>query len=771
MSPLASPQRFASALLASVSSLALLSMSNVASAQEITPVPPVTVTAPALEAAGPNANHTATPTMGDSSPAVAPAGTPAQVLQQDGKENQGYRANLVSNAGLFDQSKIQDLPYAFAVAPSDLLVNLGGPSAEKALSFMPDVQLNYGDARGYGVSYQSRGFTMETSFDNMGVGEGSIGPIPIEDKERVEQLSGLSGFLNGTTLNRIGGVVNYVLKRPTSAPLYSITVGDAYGASGYVHSDFSGPIGERLGYRLNIVGQDGDTAISGQSAKRGLISAAIDFRPTDNTLIQLDASHLSQKTNEILPWWTPTGLIPAPINMSNTSPLPFTYEDWTNNQAGVRARTDINEHVTVRGGFEYSIKVANGFVANQQPISNTGAYSILLSKGINTEYANYDAYGYADFKFDTFGIKHTVTAGWSWQTYNLYNPSTNAALATNATVTGFNLFNPFTSAIANTNTQLRAAYLNMIVPPTDNIGAIDKYESLQIADRIDVNEKISLILGMNYTHLAVLAYNNTVNQVNLGTVNTKNTDEAVTPSGALVIKPIPQVTLYGTFQQALENGGVAASTYAGVPVTNPGGSGFAIDSQYEIGAKATIGGALATVALFDITRASDLYMPNAGGASYTYVNNGRENHKGVEFGLSGKVMPQLSLYGGATIMDAKLTSEPSTPAYVGQMPTNVSDYMAKLYAEYEVAQVPGLVFGAGIQYYSRQAVANVTAGQQQFVPDYAVGNLGVRYSTKIMEKATTFRVTVDNFTNTKYWVSPSNPGLPITVAASMTVHF
>ena len=126
---------------------------------------------------------------------------------------------------------------------------------------MPDVQLSYGDGRGYGIAASSRGFTMETAFDRLGVGEGSIGPIPLEDKERIEQLSGLSGFLNGSTLNRIGGVINYVLKRPTDTSFYQVTAGNVGGLTGYAHGDFSGPINDLIGYRLNIAGQDGDTAI------------------------------------------------------------------------------------------------------------------------------------------------------------------------------------------------------------------------------------------------------------------------------------------------------------------------------------------------------------------------------------------------------------------------------------------------------------------------------------------------------------------------------
>ena len=224
----------------------------------------------------------------------------------------------------------------------------------------------------------------------------------------------------------------------------------------------------------------------------------------------------------------------------------------------------------------------------------------------------------------------------------------------------------------------------------------------------------------------------------------------------MIFKPIPTFTAYASYQEALENGGVAATTYLGYPVTNPGASGFALDSQIEVGAKATLGQTLVTLALFDISKVSNIYILK--GNSATYSTDGREEHKGVEVGISGKVLPNLTLFGGATAMDAKITKMPSTPAYVGQLPSGVSKYMAKIYAEYNIDQFPGLVLDAGVQYYSRQAVANVSTGTQQYIGDFAVGNLAARYTTPIYGKDTIFRLSVDNVTNRKYWLSPTVPG-------------
>jgi iron complex outermembrane receptor protein len=99
--------------------------------------------------------------------------------------------------------------------------------------------------------------------------------IPLADVDRIEILNGVSTFLDDAP--SIGGVINYVLKRPTAEPLAQVTLGNYGGEQYYTHVDLGGPItqGKRLGYRFNAMHVEGDTAKKWQHLKRTFYSGPL----------------------------------------------------------------------------------------------------------------------------------------------------------------------------------------------------------------------------------------------------------------------------------------------------------------------------------------------------------------------------------------------------------------------------------------------------------------------------------------------------------------
>ncbi|WP_368794747.1 TonB-dependent receptor, partial [Enterococcus sp. HPCN18] len=82
----------------------------------------------------------------------------------------------------------------------------------------------------------------------------------------------------------------------------------------------------------------------------------------------------------------------------------------------------------------------------------------------------------------------------------------------------------------------------------------------------------------------------------------------------------------------------------------------------------------------------------------TYVQDGRQVHKGLEFTATGRLARQLSVVGGVTLLDAQVTRNPQTPALVGKTPANVAERLAKVYLEYDLDAVPGLTLTGGVFY-------------------------------------------------------------------------
>ncbi len=72
-----------------------------------------------------------------------------------------------------------------------------------------------------------------------------------------------------------------------------------------------------------------------------------------------------------------------------------------------------------------------------------------------------------------------------------------------------------------------------------------------------------------------------------------------------------------------------------------------LSTEYEVGAKATVGNVLISAALFDINEALTLAkFANPGDALQTLTQDGRQENKGFEFSVGGKVLSNLTLWGG-----------------------------------------------------------------------------------------------------------------------------
>jgi iron complex outermembrane receptor protein len=690
--------------------------------------------------------------------------TPDQNLQRDGRGSEGYRADLVSRAGFLDQTKIQDLPYSYSVASSDLIENAGTESAEKILSMMPSLQTNGEERGGNGGRYVlSRGFSQNWAVDGMVRAFSNItGSIPLEDKERIEQLSGLSGFLSGAALN-IGGVTNYVLKRPTDKRLAKVTAGAPGGTSRYLHGDFGGPLGDRFGYRINIAGRDGDTSIKNQSIRSDLVSVAFDFKPIDSTVFQADYAHYDYKINAPNSSWSLRGaVIPDAPDLSETGAPEWTYSKWTTDRAGIRFRSAINDHLAVRGGFQHEQNINNYVYFGHGNIAANGSYSGTLgNSNSDSRFYNTTGHALADLNFETSGIKHAITTGYSRQKmWAKFNSPTNSYWST---INGFNYYDPAASAAA-----LQTAYNTLASQPPIGGPYVTSYsyvyESIPIADRIDITDQWSIILGASYDRMGFTNYDATTG------AETQNYRESrLSPSGSIIFRPVPSVSTYFTYQEGLTPGDVVPSTYFDLPVTNPGASSPNVHKGYELGVKWAIGKAMVTLAAFDMTQANTYYMMNSAGTSYTHYGNGRQKHKGIDIGISGKVTENLTVFGGAMSMDAKITDRPNNPGVAGQMPAGVSKYMQKLYAEYDVTRIPGLTLTAGVQNYSRFVASNVTTGLK-YIPGYTYGSIGARYKTVLGGYDTTFRFNLDNVTNERYWYPRGSGASPLTAMFSATVN-
>ena len=199
--------------------------------------------------------------------------------------------------------------------------------------------------------------------------------------------------------------------------------------------------------------------------------------------------------------------------------------------------------------------------------------------------------------------------------------------------------------------------------------------------------------------------------------------------------------------------------------------------QVELGWKWQIAPRIsASAALFSIDkpyaddRVSALSLP-------TRVVGGKSaRHRGLELALQGRVTTQLSLQSSLSVLDAKFTTA-LDPALVGQRVTNVPKLKASVFADYKLADLPGLSVHGLLGYEdgktaNADGTATLTSALQL--------DAGLAYAHRISGKAVRWQVGIENLTDRIYWrEAPTQPwggvylfpSTPRTVRASVSLDF
>lgn len=669
---------------------------------------------------------------------------------REGSVAKGYRNSSASQVGALGGKDLLDTPFSINVVSQELIQNLQASKPDDVLKINPVLQLNNPQSRFFtGVSL--RGFGVGSNKRVDGLPNSNMIGVDMEDKERIEVLTGLSGFLYGP--GAVGGTLNYVLKRPTYVRLNSVTMGITSGSNAIVQGDFGGPIDEagKLAYRLNVAAQDGDTSVDFQSLSRQFVSGALDWNISDRLHVQFDASSGRYHMRGTEAYWATSNNAKYP-NAPDASQYwgqPFTATDTTQEHAALRLNWKATEEIGVRTGYAHRTSTSELTAANNTFTAANGIYKAETSTWEYPDITNDAAYAYLDASFSTGVVKHKLTAGVFGDVDERTNYRSSAGgWAANSTP-NLNLSQPY----YQTTQPLAPVTAKYLAGRTRN-------QNIVLGDDIQFSERWSALLGFNQARIATKTY-----AVN-GAI-TAYDKIRITPSASVLFKPMPNLTLYTSYIEGLEKGGTAGPTYNSAAVVNAGMVMPPIVSkQVEGGLKAIIGDTLLTAALFEIDKGLE-YYDATDPARPIYVQNGRQVHRGLELTATGRLTRQITVVGGLTLLDAEV-QKTQNPAHIGKAPINVAEQLAKVYVEYALPSVPGLTLSSGVYYTGKQAVdpANL-----DFVPDFATVDVGARYQTKIAQLPLTLRLNVSNIGNKSYWLTPNALGAARTVALSAQVQF
>ena len=668
-----------------------------------------------------------------------------------GSVESGYLVEETSDIGPWKGKSLQDTPLAINVMTSELFENLQATSTDQIYNINPTIQMGRNQSQNNNGYAMLRGFSSRTAaFDGIKRERGQYthNTNP-EEYEKLETITGLSGFLYGSA--SIGGIMNYIPKRPTSKPEHSITVGNGGGKNGYYsHVDLGGPLTEnrKLGYRLNAVSQDNDTHVEHQSVERKLVNLALDYRVTDNLLIQGTVSDSDYRLDGRQPYWYLAKGAKRP-NASSIDSNKLWGQKWTYNEGEVRRYStnvlwNINDNIAFRSAY-MNEKITRDSIFLSNTIQADGTYTQVgeNSAGSDKVFYGYGAYAFVDFDFDTASINHQLTMG--MQTSDSYRNTLNTN-DTNSkiTLTGLNFDSPV---------YVSSPVVSPIVSKTTK-SLHSTSKNFTIGDSIQLNPQWALIVGATHVQLKYQ--------------DTDYKKSELTPSVSLVYKPIENLSLYSSYMEGLELGGIAADTYGGYNVVNARKAMDPLMSeQIEVGAKLTLGDTLLTVAIFEIDKGLE-YYDVTDITKPTYVQDGRQVHKGIEFTATGKITDNLTAITGITLLDPKTKENKNNPLLEGKRPQDVADKFAKLYLEYSPFDTMDLAFNSGINYTGSFYGDNLNTDK---IPSYTLVDFGARYTTKATTYPLTFRVNVNNAFDRDYWINSNYLGDKRTIHASVQMKF
>ncbi len=679
---------------------------------------------------------------------------------QEGGAASGYKAETVQATGPWGTRAIQDTPYSISVVPSALIENTLATSVEDVFRANPFTQLNWPATRNGQTYVFVRGLSVSNKTVD-GLRMNSYEVDAIENKERVEILNGLSGFLYGQA--DPGGSVNYVLKRPTSKAFADLTVANPGGSSGYFHADFGGPIdsGKRFAYRINAVAQAGETEVDMQHRKRQLLSAAFDWRLSERAILQLDYEHSYAKTDGVPPTWAfPAGIDhPSAPDTKKLWSQPWTFTRAEHNKTGARLNWDINDSLSFRAAASYSNLHDHFLTYNIASVAGNGHYTPFVSAYYPIKYKALSTYAFFDGKFSTGSVKHLLTFGYYGNQIDGYSqPNISQVCMDPLGTFGYANCTPPASSPFSVDGPL---YVPMPNTFWDRTGGPWYKSSNQtnnnyvLGDEIKLTDQWSILAGVNYANIKAKNYDAT------GKLSGAYDKSRASPTVSVVYKPVQQVTTYLTYMEGLEQGQIVGTGYTNTgSVLSP-----LVSKQYEAGVKATVGASLLTLAVYRIEKPNQ-YSNNVLPVP-TFVQDGQQVSQGVELGVTGKITDRLTAVGGVTFMNNEVKRS-NDPLVVGKRPQAAADKMAKLYLEYDVPGSNGLVLNGAVNY-TGDFAAN--ARNTEILPSVVTLDLGARYTMSVRGQQFTSRLYVTNVTGKNYWMSPSFTGAPRTITYSLSASF
>lgn len=690
---------------------------------------------------------------------------------------------------------LRDTPQTLNVVPRAVFEDQGATTLRDVIRNVPGISFQAGEGGvPAGDQMSIRGFSSRTDMFVDGVRDVAGYTRDAFNVEAVEISKGPNSAYSGR--GSTGGAVNMVSKSPKLDPSYGGSA--SIGTDQYYRTtaDLNQPIPElgKLGiegsaFRINGLFHDQDFA--GRDFvhdQRWAVAPSLAFGLGTDTRVILRYQHLQENN-------LPSYGLPFVSNSNNpfggasavgkVAPLPFDsflgladrdYEDITSDTISGRIEHDFNDKLTLRNNTTYGRTVRDSVITAPRVVAitaanandpvfgpNTSVPGVGGNYGLNHEFQSRDQTddviaNQTDFaaKFDTGRFEHNLVTSLEY-THETELNYLRSATAGTAFPFPAHTSNPFNSNPYDPfHPFFRTGAKNEAI--TDDVG-------LSAFDTVKLSEKWLLSFGARGDY-----YDTTYNQTATTGALTRfeRSDLEPTWRTGLVYKPVETGSIYfgyGTsFNPSAEGFTLAANNVDLEPE---------FSNSYELGTKWDFFKERLSLsaALF---RTDKQNYRNTDPVTSIVTTSGEVQVQGIEFGLSGKITDDWSVYGGYAIMESEILKSSTRTTYngvsiaeQGHQLSNTPSQTGSLWTTYNLPL--RFTVGTGVQFVDKRYSNNIETSS---VPGYWLQDAMVSWKAN---DHLDLRLNVSNLWDTEYidrvGGGHSIPGIGRTVILTASVKF
>lgn len=547
------------------------------------------------------------------------------------REKNSYKINTASSATRTN-TLLKDTPQAVTVVSQGVLKDIQATRLSEVLDVAGIGRANNFGGQGL-TSFTSRGFTSGEYYRNgFPINRGYPNAPDSDTVERVEVLKGASSSLYGR--GDPGGTFNVISKTPY--PERKTILSFSADGEGLYRStvDTTGALTEdkSLTYRLNLMGEKGDTYRDHVDSKRWNIAPVIQWTPSDTTKIILEADFLRNQHALDRGFTRYDGQKKQSFNTSD-----YWWESGkdrnrlynNNDMLQLRIEHVLNDEWTLRVGTQYLNGNLHGYAVEANGLKENSNGEV-LTRNYNWRKLNWiDKNFQANIvgNFNLFNFQHTLISGIELENFDYKSYITRSKDSFD-----LNIHQPY-------NIQPLPELVNVTTNDSEQL----KSQAFFIQDQINITDRFTTLIAMRFEHYKQ-NYNDLLKNTSWSTNN-----NTLIPRIGLTYDLTNQLTVYSNISKSFKpNSGADRNNQGFDPEEG---------MSYEIGSKyALLDNQLSfDTAIYYVNKENVLTLDPLD--STKRIATGKVTSKGIDLSLVGNITPSWKVISNYSYVDAAVSKD------------------------------------------------------------------------------------------------------------------